>query len=198
MENCSKCSFVLSECSCTNSYLSKNKVKAHYKLFRYRDSELSAPGNHLIYSLKRENREDVIDFLSDELSKLLLKRFDNTENYILTNVPRRKKSIIKYGFDHTALLCEAISEKTRIPFISMLTSNNKKDQKHMTGKERIQNVQFKFKDKNRDTVIGKSVIIVDDVVTTGASIANAASLLRSSGAKDVVALTVASAYKDNK
>ena len=197
-ENCSNCSEILSRCSCAHADLLNNQVKQHYKLFRYRNKELSAPGNHLIYSLKRENREDVVDFLSEELSTLLHQNFNIKGNYILTNIPRRKKSIIKYGFDHTAMLTEAISKKTGIPYVSFLKSLNKKDQKKTSGKERIKNVKFAFKNKHLDKVTGKSIIIVDDVVTTGASIANAASILKSCGAKEIIALTVASAYKDDQ
>ena len=57
--------------------------------------------------------------------------------------------------------------------------------------------------KNADFVLtkdvdlaGKRVIIVDDIITSGASMANAATLLRSLGCRDITAACLAIAYKD--
>ena len=196
--NCSKCKKLIAECSCVNYILRSNKVKRHYKMFKYRSSEESAPGNHLIYSLKRDNREDVISFLADELNELVDRHFSDGErdNMIITNVPRRKKAILSHGFDHTAQLGKALEKRSGIEFKTILISKGKKAQKQTVGKERLKNAVFDYKKGRAEDLGGKTVLILDDIVTTGASVGAAALLLKELGAKECVALTVAATYKD--
>ena len=66
--NCSGCAKLLHECSCTNDYLSRHFVKGLAKVYRYRATEDFAAANAMVYRLKRKNREDVLDFLADELT----------------------------------------------------------------------------------------------------------------------------------
>ena len=69
--NCPHCSRILSECSCTYDYLKSKGVKKLIKIFRYSKTEQSLPSNYLIYSLKQDNRADVLSLLSEELSNAI-------------------------------------------------------------------------------------------------------------------------------
>ena len=154
------------------------------------------PGNHLIYSLKQDNREDVIDFLSSELVDALKRNLDlSKKDYILTSVPRRKSSILSYGFDHVSDLTRAISRKIGIEYVDVLVSKAKKAQKGLNKDERVSNAYYGYKKENT-SLKGKSLILVDDVTTSGATMGACATLLKGLGAKEVIALTIASAYND--
>ena len=59
--NCSKCAKILSECSCSTHFLNTHYVKKVVKCFRYNVREENNPANALIYSLKRDNRDDVLE-----------------------------------------------------------------------------------------------------------------------------------------
>lgn len=192
--DCSKCARVLHKCDCSNDYLSAHYVKHVVKCFRYLVRDERLPGNALIYSLKRENRKDVLDFATTELSSAIKNSIENPENYIFTNVPRRRSAIIEYGIDQSELLAKSIAKELGGEYISILKSKAKREQKTLETAERFKNADF-YIVKDID-LTGRDVIIIDDIITTGASVAKAASFIRSLGAKNIIAATLGIAYKD--
>lgn len=193
--NCSKCAKLLHQCDCSTEYLSAHYVNRVIKCYRYLTRDEMLPGNAIIFSLKRDNRSDVLEVCADELASAICNSISNPEEYIFTNVPRRKAAIIEHGIDHSALLSQAIANKLGAEYIPILSSNAKKEQKSLETADRFNNADF-YIDRDID-LTGKGVIIVDDIITTGASISKAASLIRSLGSKNIVAATLGIAYKDN-
>lgn len=195
--NCSRCSRELRFCTCSNEHLRAHSIKRHVKIFRYLHNQSSAPGNQLIFSLKEDNREDVIDFLADELSTAIFDNIDaDFQDCILTNVPRRKISILNFGFDHTKQLAIAISRKTGIKYTDLFVSRSKRAQKGLSGQDRIRNADYDYKRWKHVDLRGQTAIIVDDVTTTGSTLGACATLAKGLGVREVIALTVASAYND--
>lgn len=193
--NCSICAMPLYECSCTNSYLDTHYVHKLIKVFRYIHRD-PLPSNNLIYSLKRDNRRDVLIFLTREISDAITSSVKNPESYIFTNVPRRREGIIKYGIDHAALLAKSLAKHFSAEYYQPILSISKHAQKKLTRNERLTNAKFKAKKNTRD-LKGKSLILVDDIVTTGASMAACAAVLKKLGAKSVIGAAVSIAYKDS-
>ena len=194
--NCSICAKPLYECSCTNDYLDSHYVHESVKVFRYR-VEGGEAANSLIYSLKRDNRRDVLKFLSEEVASSILNSIKVNDNYIVASVPRIEKSIVKYGIDHAELLGRSIAKILGIKYQKLLISKSKLQQKHAEGREaRIKNVDFRIKRGVKD-ITGKNVILVDDIVTTGASMGHAATLIKGLGAKKIIGASIAIAYKDS-
>lgn len=194
LRDCSICSNTLDKCSCTNKYLDSHYVHKLIKVFRYvRREEL--PSNNLIYSLKRDNRHDTLSFLSEELIKSIDYSIDVGDNFIFTNVPRRRKEAKRYGIDHAQLLAKSLAKHYSAPYYQPLKAKSKKAQKKTSGEERLKNARFKLKRSAKD-LTGKTAIIVDDIVTTGASMGACAMLLRAIGAKKIIGATISIAYKD--
>ncbi len=193
--NCSLCARPLYECNCSMKYLDSHFIHKQIKLFRYRVKE-ELPGNNLIYSLKRDNRIDVIDFLAEELCDAIKASISSLDNFVITSVPRRHKSIVKYGYDHAAVLARKISQKLDLEYKKLLISESKTEQKHTKSREeRYKNARFRTK-LNAKGVSGKHVILIDDIVTSGASMGSCATLLKGIGAKNIIGASVAIAYKD--
>lgn len=198
--NCSRCSKKLSHCSCTSGYLASRNVKHVSKVFRYTRNAQDTPWNCLIYSLKKDNRADVIEFLADELSESIRNTIPDISkypsNYLVTNIPRRKSAIREYGYDHAKTLAKKVSRKLNVNYVSLLKSKTRKAQKTTFGEGRIKNVKFDYKAFCPKSIKGKRAIIIDDIITTGASISTAARLICNLGAKDISAASVAIAYHD--
>lgn len=192
--NCSRCAKKLNACSCSNEYLEAHFVRRVVKSFRYLIRDEANAANALVFSLKQDNRKDVLDFCTKEMAAAISNSIDTPENYVFTNVPRRRAAIIQYGIDHSALLAEAVARELRAEYIPLLKSQSRKPQKSLEREQRLKNAEFDLI-KEID-LTGKSVIIVDDIITTGASMGVVAALLRSLGAKNIVAATLAIAYKD--
>lgn len=193
--NCSICSKPLYSCDCTSKYLDSHFVHKLIKVYRYKAGEKS-PNNELIYRLKRENRRDTVNFLAEELSSAIKRCLTPDENTIITYVPRRKRAIIKYGIDHSKALAKAISKNLSVEYKPLLTSKAKHAQKKSENTEqRIENAKFKLKN-DKLSLKAKTVILVDDIVTTGASMGAAAFNIKTLTPKRIVGATIAVAYKD--
>lgn len=192
---CARCARVLHKCDCSNVFLEAHFVTRVIKCFRYLDREEATPGNTLIYSLKRDNRNDVLDKCAEELTTAIRNSIPNPESYLFTNVPRRRAAIVEYGIDHSALLAKAVAKRLGAKYLPLLKSNAKKPQKSLERTDRMKNADFSL---IRDVDLGdKQVIIIDDIITSGASVSMAASLLRSLGARKITAACLAIAYKDS-
>ena len=195
-KNCSLCSKTLNKCICSNKYLEENYIRKLVKLYRYSGGEIN-PANSLIYSLKKDDRTDVLEFLAAQLSEAVKLHFPNYKDIIFTNVPRRKKAIIKYCIDHSELLAKKLAGMLGAKYYRLLSSDSQLAQKKTHGKDRIENVSFSVV-KNHKDVFAKEVMIIDDIVTTGASMAAAANLVHKLGAKNIYGGCVAIAYKDKQ
>ena len=155
------------------------------------------PSNYLIYSLKQDNRADVLSFLTDELCDALRASIDfSGGEYVITNVPRRRKAIINYGYDHAKDLAVSVSKQLNIEYVEPLCSKAKKSQKSVYGHARVENAKFDYKCKKNFSLKGKKVILVDDIVTTGASMSNCATLLKGLGARVIIGACLGTAYKE--
>lgn len=195
-KNCSRCSNALNSCTCSNTYLEKHRVKKLIKAYRYLITDEISPSNNLIFSLKKEPRRDVLNLLTGELEIAIINSgISIDDTCIFTNVPRRRKAIIEYGMDHAAMLSKSLAKRFGANYKSFLSSKTKQEQKGMKFDERKKNAAFSQKGKH--DLKGKTVFLVDDIVTTGSSMAASADILYKMGAKRVVGVAVAIAYKDS-
>lgn len=193
--NCARCARKLDRCDCTNDFLCTHFVKRVLKSYRYINRGEISSGNALIYSLKKDNRSDVLDFCTEEMVNIISAHIENPREYIITNVPRRKSAIIEYGIDHSAMLAKSVAKSLHARYIPLLGSKAKEPQKSLETIDRLKNADFYI--AKRRNLTGKSVIIIDDIITSGASVGSAAALVRSLGSKDIVAVCLAIAYKDD-
>jgi ComF family protein len=176
------------KCRCANKHMQSHFIKSHIKLYRYRKDECADVLDPAIYAMKRTARDDVFDFLAEELSRAVENSELKLSNAVITSIPRRKSAILRYGDDHAQLLAKRVASRLGIAYIQLFTSTAKRAQKSLNREERIANTDFKLI-KEID-LKGKCVIILDDMVTTGSSMCSAATLIRSLGAKDIHALSV--------
>ena len=195
--NCPLCSKILSKCFCSYEHLESHGIKNLVKIFRYSKTDQSLPSNYLIYSLKQDNREDVLSFLANELSSALRNSIDfSSGEYIITNVPRRKKAIVNFGYDHAKELAKEVSSRLEVEYMEILKSKSKKSQKSVYGHERIENAKFDYKCPSDFSLKGKCIIIVDDIVTTGASMSNCATLIKALRPRKIIGACLGTAYKE--
>ena len=98
--------------------------------------EENAVANKLLYSMKRDNRADVREFLADELADALKGFLRDRDDVIFTNVPRRRAAIVEFGMDHAADLAKLLAKHFDCEYRSLLVSKTEQAQKTTHGKER--------------------------------------------------------------
>lgn len=98
------------------------------------------------------------------------------------------------GYNQAHRLGRALSRRTGIPCRTVLRRTKRtRPQTSLTRAERRVNVRGAFQVKRPEEVQGRTILLVDDVYTTGATLGACAQALRAAGARRVVVLTIARA-----
>lgn len=106
---------------------------------------------------------------------------------VLTYVPASPEAIVRRGFDHMELVTRKLSELLGIECVQGFMQNEKSDQRYLTRDERGENLQSSV--VVQESFYNQKVLVIDDVITTGATIKNAVATLSASGAQKVCVLT---------
>lgn len=134
--------------------------------------------------------------LSNILSKLLIGFINENPEVLddidaITYVPLHNRRLRKRGFNQSKVLALKVSQNFDIPLLDLLEkTRSTKAQNELSRKERLANLVGAFKIRNRAGT-GKNILLIDDVMTTGATLEECAKILLGSGAKSVRCLTLA-------
>lgn len=112
---------------------------------------------------------------------------------VISWIPLSKKRLRQRGYDQARLLAEEIAAKTGLPCRQLLqkVKNNSAQSLTRDAKQRRENVAGVYALDDGADVSGLRILLVDDVVTTGATMSEAARILRKAGAKSVFGVTLA-------
>lgn len=131
---------------------------------------------------------------SDVLAELLLYRTPTLpEGVVISYVPTAYAHIRERGFDHAKLLAKKFAKKQQTIAVPLLTRLTQTTQRGATRFARIQNMTHAFEVRHRAELRGKHIVIIDDVITTGATVRAATKALLAAGASRVTILAVARA-----
>lgn len=198
---CPECSIEAERCRCMPPMLKKDKGISLRKLFFYSKERASEPQNRLIYYLKRNKSKRASNFVAGELIPLInaeLARLDITGIPLLVAVPRSRGARFEYGFDQADMLCRAICNRCAFEYCNVLKRRRGgKEQKSLTAGERRKNIKnLIYADKSlTEKIKGKTVILIDDVVTTGASMSACTHVLKACDVKNIIYISIASDIK---
>lgn len=184
---CNKCGeSIKSGTICLNCKQNLPKINRNFSIFKY-----EPPISTLITNLKFKNQK----YLAKYLSNFLVDKFLEMEievDYIIP-VPISEKRFKVRKFNQTELLCSTFEKELNIKIENNLVARVKDtpNQTSLNRRERLINLKDCFKVLNKQKVKGKTILIVDDVYTTGATINEIATVLFNAKAKAVYGLTVA-------
>ena len=133
-------------------------------------------------------------FIAKYLSTLMASKLqDMPQADGIVYVPMTDRALHKRGYNQSELLANALSESTGVPVLreAVVKAKDTPAQKDLPRAQRRKNLQACFKaDKSR--VSGKTLIVVDDIMTTGATAESMASALKNAGACAVFVLVASS------
>jgi ComF family protein len=96
------------------------------------------------------------------------------------------------GFNQTVLIAQWIEKKFAIRYQSLLLKTQKTHaQMHLNRYDRLFNQSNVFAKKANLDIQGKNILLIDDVITTGTTIEEAAKVLKTNGAHKIIALALA-------
>ena len=169
--------------SCSNRLLYYSQARS---VFCY-----MPPISTLIKSYKEKGRKYLGKIFGEILYPYVVKYFSGTD--IITCVPMHEKDLKARRFNQTEIICREIENKLGYKFEHLLVKTKRtKDQRKLGKDDRRINLKSAFKVKDKSIVKGKNILIIDDVMTTGATVEALSERLISAGAQCVNVLTIAS------
>lgn len=112
---------------------------------------------------------------------------------IITWVPLSRKRLRKRGYDQARLLAESTAKKMGVRCVRLLEKTRNVKAQSLTGsaEARRKNIAGAYAAASAELIRGKRILIFDDIVTTGSTLAECAKVLKSCGAASVTAAAVA-------
>lgn len=108
----------------------------------------------------------------------------NAANYdLVTSVPSAPRRYRRRGYNQSALLAKTLGRQLGLPYTELLGRTVEHDQIGANRQERLDQIQGAFYAKRAAS--GQRILIVDDVLTTGATLSECALILKTAGARRV-------------
>jgi ComF family protein len=141
---------------------------AHSEFYFAKDSLIQ----HLVHQLKYKGNQSIGVYLGEWMGKTLhsSKRFETID--ALIPLPLYAEKERKRGYNQAAIICNGMSQRMNIPVIQnkLIRQRYTETQTRKHRMERWENVEGSFVVNEGDALKGKHLLLVDDVVTTGATL----------------------------
>ncbi len=144
----------------------------------------------MVHALKYQGWRSLAEDMADRMVPWCPAHLDDP---VVVPVPTTHWRRRIRGYNQSALIGEAVALRKGLPLESVLFRTGGRTQVHLGPRERSSNVQgaFRMRDDSRSRIRDRSVILVDDVLTTGATAFSAAQCLENAGVASVHLLTFA-------
>ncbi|MBS1490086.1 MAG: ComF family protein [Bacteroidetes bacterium] len=151
-----------------DKFIGRLPVKYAWAFLKFRKTGMV---QHLLHHLKYNNHPEIGLRLGHLIGKEIKENNLATAFDEIVAMPLHHKREIKRGYNQSQKIAEGIAERTDIPVSeNVLRRINTTTQTLKNRVERWQNVAEAFQIKNPALVNGKRILLVDDVITTGASL----------------------------
>ncbi len=114
---------------------------------------------------------------------------------IFVPVPLHAARLKSRGYNHAGLLAEGLATKLGYSYVAqyLIRTKNTKPQYKLKKEERLKNIKgaFVLNSKYVQSAKGKTIIVVDDITTSFATLSECAKVLKRAGARQVVGVTLA-------
>jgi ComF family protein len=149
----------------------------------------------LVQKFKFAHQRAAAEIISDTVANTFVAQNSDeqiaSKDYVLVPLPTASRRMRQRSFDHTCLLTQKLSKLLGIDMKIILGRLGQIQQVGANRHLRAAQTKNMYYVKNIKMVIGRNILLVDDVVTTGATLSEAAKALRKAGARSVDGLVFA-------
>lgn len=187
---CIKCGKQLNDnqtACCGDCMTAQHRFTRGRSVFCYEDIRES------VYRFKYEGRQEYASFYAAEAVRVLGGDIRSWHAEALIPIPLHKEKLKKRGYNQAALFAEALSGHLGIPFLdkALVRERNTVPQKGLNREERQKNLKKAFKFVQNDVKLN-TIILIDDIFTTGSTVDAAADAVREAGVTEIYVVTLAS------
>jgi len=144
----------------------------------------------LIHRMKYERAQAGAAEAATLMARLLA---DVPDNAVLAHIPTATSRVRQRGYDHALLLARALAHSGNRERAALLARVGQAHQVGSGRMERVRQLHDAFRPMRAGAIQGRHVLLVDDVLTTGATLETAARILKQAGAERVSAIVFAQA-----
>lgn len=141
----------------------------------------------LVWKLKFSGAQAAANQMAIAMSQ----QIENNLGALIVPVPTATSRVRQRGYDQAVLLARALSKQTGMEYVRCLSRTSQAHQVGAGRSQRIKQLTNAFRVTNTKPLGNRHVILIDDVITTGATLESAAKTLKKAGAKRVDALVFA-------
>lgn len=188
---CVHCGCSKDDCVCKKH---KNEYKQIAAVYYYKDSIVRA-----VHHFKDLNMPFLSKYFADDMLNVIVELYSEIDFDCITFVPLRRFRELKRGYNQSQLIARQLSRTMNIPCIPLLKKVRYTGVQHnKTAKQRKADVfgAYDVADKFKNSFEGKTILLVDDVKTTGSTLNECAKMLNIYGAKEVYAISFALTKKE--
>ncbi|MEG2274616.1 MAG: ComF family protein, partial [Clostridia bacterium] len=146
----------------------------------------------LVHGLKFGNKKYYGRYMANVMAETYLNNDFDCD--IILAVPLSKSRLVRRGYNQSFVLAQHLSKLLKLPLDtkSLVKIKDTPEQARKSGKQRELNVLGAYAVVNKTAICGRKVLIVDDVLTTGATTSEVAKMLYKAKARQAQVLTFAS------
>ena len=195
-EKCPLCGKSAVGCLCMTDGMDECGASALIKLGFYDARDREAALNRIILRLKdmpdRMLARMLAPYALCTLTDFLEKNGISREETVFTYIPRSRSRAAETGTDQAKLLSRAIASEGGYGCIEVISRSkaNSSAQKTLTASERKSNAKGVYSVKKGERIFGRTVVIVDDLVTTGSTMKECIRICSDAGARRIICLCI--------
>ncbi|MFA6427616.1 MAG: ComF family protein [Candidatus Magasanikbacteria bacterium] len=174
---------------CCEACRPQSSLDLHIAITPYQEHSLK--GN-IIHTLKYSYAQDILG-TCEKIFLHFLSRYKLEADFLIP-IPLHKRRYAERGFNQAELLAQIISNIMHIPLLKPLKrSRHTKQQAKLNRGGRLTNLAnaFEIEETQKDMIKNKTIIIVDDVFTTGSTMQECAKVLKENNATQTIGFTIA-------
>lgn len=152
--------------------------------------------SRVIQEFKFHGRRNLSGLLTPLLTATFFENWTRDDFDLIVPVPLHPRRRRQRGYNQSALLSRSLARRIAVPWFSgLIRTRATLPQVGLTDSQRQENVRNAFRCRNPESVTNKRILLIDDVMTTGATVGSASRALMDAGAFRVSALTIARASR---
>lgn len=192
-EVCDKCGFSKEDCVCKDN-TPKPAYKSVVAPFYYNSGVVRA-----VHRLKFYKYGEIAEEMAKEMLTVVNKKYNDVDFDLVTFVPATKRRVRQRGYNQAKLIADNLCEMLNVDCVKTLDKIRETDsQRTLSAQERRMNLYGAFDLSRGINVDGKTILLIDDVKTTGSTLNECSQVLKGYGAKSVYACTFAITKTDKK
>ncbi len=185
---CDRCGLPVSLCCCKQNFYYFRSVISCF--------ENDGEARQAFYRFKFGGYRPAARYFTDAMAAQVERLYDGITFDFVSAVPTHRKTVRERGYDQTRLLAKQLARRLDLPFSEMLYQPKLTPKQHLAAgvQARFDNIRGKYRLRRGISAAGKTVLLVDDIKTTGATLSECARELKLAGAEEVYCVTALSTF----